>query len=365
MVEAQKPRTGLLDEYRGLVEKSIAGKQRFEAELNEINALLRQTNIEVEKLTQRSMQAKKKLREIEANIDGFSRLEIANAYGAAQDAELRLFSMKSQLEQLQYKQQALEKNIDQLQQFLKIADQVASRLEEARPPAPAPEARPLAGREVSEQQYVSQVLQAQEAERKRLSRQMHDGPAQSLTNLILRAEICERLLSSDPAAAKAELANLKAMVNTTFQRTRGFIFQLRPMILDDLGLVPTLRKYIQFFQEQSKLAVTLDVTGKERRLPAQIEVGLFRIVQEALNNVAEHAKASSASVSVDLEPEAVVLTVQDDGIGFDPAETMKAAQARGSLGIHGIQQRAESLGGAVSFESEPGKGARVLVNIPV
>jgi two-component system sensor histidine kinase DegS len=210
------------------------------------------------------------------------------------------------------------------------------------------------------------IIQAQEDERQRLSRRMHDGPAQSLTNLILQAEICERYMAVDPARGKAELANLKNMVNATFRDVREFIFDLRPMILDDLGLVPTLRKYIQSYQDKNKIAVSLTVTGKEQRLPQVVEVALFRAIQESLNNVVEHAKASQVQVSIDLrDPAAVHAAVEDNGVGFNVVSVLQAARERRTLGIAGILDRVESLGGTVSLDSSPGRGARVQVDVPL
>ncbi len=139
------------------------------------------------------------------------------------------------------------------------------------------------------------MIQAQENERLWVSRQIHDGPAQTMTNLVLRAEICERLLDLDIARAKSELSGLKSIVNTTLQDTRRFIFDLRPMILDDLGLEPTLRRYIQQFTDKFKVEVGVTINGMNGRLPSQLEVAIFRIVQEALMNVAKHAHANHAA----------------------------------------------------------------------
>src|SRR4029453_3616233 len=132
-----------------------------------------------------------------------------------------------------------------------------------------------------EKQAVAQVIQAQEDERLRVSRQIHDGPAQTMTNLVLRAEICERLLDLDVVRAKAELSGLKSGVTPPLQAPRRFIFDLRPMILDDLGLEPTLRRYMQQFTENNKIEAGVTINGLNGRLPLQLEVAVFRIVQEA------------------------------------------------------------------------------------
>ena len=144
------------------------------------------------------------------------------------------------------------------------------------------------------------IVNAQEAERQRLSRQMHDGPAQAMSNFILQTEIAMRLLDVDPAQAKEELGSLKNAAMTTFQKVRNFIFELRPMMLDDLGLIPTIRKYMDAFKEQTGLEVNLTVTGTERRLEPYLEIMIFRAIQELLGNAARHSQAATIKMHVDM-----------------------------------------------------------------
>jgi two-component system, NarL family, sensor histidine kinase DegS len=218
------------------------------------------------------------------------------------------------------------------------------------------------GVSVDSKEVISQVIQAQEAERLWVSRQIHDGPAQTMTNLVLRAEICERLLDLDVARAKSELSGLKSVVNTTLQDTRRFIFDLRPMILDDLGLEPTLRRYIQQFTDKFKVEVGVTINGMNGRLPSQLEVAIFRIVQEALMNVAKHAHANHAQVSIELNGDAVGVTVEDDGTGFNVDDsTLNDPKFRG---LTTMRQRVEMFGGQFNIDTAPGRGTRVIVNLP-
>jgi len=193
---------------------------------------------------------------------------------------------------------------------------------------------------------------------------MHDGPAQSLTNLILQAEICERLFDSDPQQARAELARLKEAVNSTFQKTYNFIFDLRPMMLDDLGLVPTLKRYVNGFQEKNNLQTDLSVMGKERRLPSHTEVTVFRVVQALMDNARQHAHPTRVQVMLDVEGATVTASVEDDGTGFDVAEVMAAASQQRGLGIAAMKERVEMLGGALDFDSVSGRGTKVTLRLP-
>jgi len=344
-----------------LVEETKTAHDQIERELQEIGLQLKRSSSEVERLAQRNAQIASRVRQIEINPESYPRGDIKEAYAAAQDSQMRLFTMRSQMERLQSKHEALQAQAEQLRRFLDVAQDIEE-------PSPTP----------SSESTIVRVIEAQESERRRLARQMHDGPAQSLTNLILQAEICERLFDLDPEQAHVELENLKQAVNATFQNTRRFIFGLRPMMLDDLGLVPTLRRYIQDFREKSALSIDLHIMGEERRLAPHLEVTIFRVIQELLNNVDQHAQATHVDVTLDLEGEAVAVTVEDDGSGFDVEETLAAAReslgipvpwdpsgmGRKSVGLITIQERTEMLGGEIEIDSSVGRGTKVRLELP-
>jgi two-component system sensor histidine kinase DegS len=207
---------------------------------------------------------------------------------------------------------------------------------------------------------IEMIVNAQESERQRLSRQMHDGPAQALSNFILQTEIAMRLLDVDPAQAKDELGNLKTSAMGTFQKVRSFIFELRPMMLDDLGLVPTLRKYVEAFKEQAGVDVSVTVTGAERRLESYLEVMIFRAVQELLGNASRHSQASLIKIQVDLGNDFIRVNVEDNGKGFSP-EILKEST---NLGLKLIRERAEMLGGNFEVDSAAGSGTRISFTVP-
>lgn len=206
---------------------------------------------------------------------------------------------------------------------------------------------------------IEMIVNAQEAERQRLSRQMHDGPAQALSNFILQTEIAMRLLDVNPAQAKEELGNLKASAMGTFQKVRSFIFELRPMMLDDLGLVPTLRKYSDAFKEQTGIDVSVTVSGNERRLEPYLEVMIFRAVQELLGNAARHSQASLIKIHLDLGNDLLRVTVDDNGRGFD-SESLNES---GNLGLKLIRERSEMLGGKFEIDSAVGSGAKISFTV--
>jgi two-component system sensor histidine kinase DegS len=313
--------------------------------LREVTLMIEQSQGELTKITQRNAAISSHLQQVQKQ--GIEIEELKMAYDSALDVQQRLFVMRSQLEKLQNDKSHLEK-------YKVILENTNSKFGEA-PNSSAPVTgvkSQLAG--------IEMIVNAQEAERQRLSRQMHDGPAQALSNFILQTEIAMRLLDIDPAQAKEELGNLKTSAMTTFQKVRNFIFELRPMMLDDLGLTPTLKKYADAFKEQAGLDVSLTVTGTERRLEPYLEVMIFRAVQELLGNASRHSQASMVKVKVDLGNDLVRVSVDDNGKGFDP-ETLREAN---NLGLKLIRERAEMLGGNFEIDSAAGSGTRISFSVP-
>ena len=341
-----------LEELHGTINGDLEKTRR---ELSELDTLLRQTTAEVEKLAQRELTVANRLRDLEVNLDKYSKADIKNFYTSAQEVQMRLLMMRGQLEQLQFRHQSLKARQSQL-------FEIVSALE------------PLLGGDLGGgaqrgggdgDDVIANIIQAQEKERLRISLQMHDGPAQSMSNLVLRAEICQRLLDRDIEQARAELGALKGAINTALQDTRRFIFDLRPMILDDLGLVPTLRRYGQQFGEKNKLEVNLMVQNMDARLPNHYEVALFRFIQEALNNVVRHANASQARVLLENNGSNIHVSVEDDGTGFHVSEVLSEESGRRNLGIETLRQQAETLlHGEFGIESAVGRGTRVAAVVP-
>lgn len=340
----------LLDELEG---NSASGGINVQSELEETQRALREVTLMMEqsqgelgKLTQRNAAITAHLQQVQKQAGQLSPEEIRMAYDSALDAQQRLFVMRGQLDKLQTDKQHLEK----YKSILEFASQAGA----------SPQTVPSSGGK-SAMEGIEMIVKAQEAERQRLSRQMHDGPAQALSNFILQTEIAMRLLDADPAQAKDELGNLKMAAMNTFQKVRNFIFELRPMMLDDLGLVPTIRKYVDAFKEQTSLDVNLNLTGNERRLEPYIEVMVFRAMQELLGNAARHSQATLVKVQLDMGNEALRVSVDDNGKGFDTGQLTEGS----SLGLKLIRERAEMLGGSFDIDSSAGKGTRISFTVPV
>lgn len=347
-------------------------KQEQESELDELEALIKQTGAEIERLLPEKNELSRKLREMESSSESVSRLDLRRMYTLAQESSMRLYMMQSRLEQLQYKQKVLQRSIAVFDQVLHATREIAAS--EPEPPV----LTQLSGPEIAQA-----VLTAREVERHKLARELHDFTAQLLASLILRAQICERAVDVDQARARDELRLLREAIAERLQATRLLIFELQPQVLDELGLAPTIRRYIQLLQRlgvngrdrsaqsgagdgaSGSPAIELSVLGVDRRYPHAVEIGGYRIVQEALRNALRHAQASRIHVAIADTGDQVQLAVTDDGRGFAVASALAQARKQATGGLADLLAEAAALAATLSIESEPTKGTRVTVSIPV
>ncbi len=220
-----------------------------------------------------------------------------------------------------------------------------------------------AGQRHTMERLLSSLGWAQEEERKRVSLAIHDGPAQTLYAALLRLQAYRALRDSDRERAAAEFSEAERGIKETLSEIRRLIFDLRPMSLDEIGLLPSLRQYAAKYEQRHGLRVEVRSRGEERRLPVSLETALYRIVQEALTNIWKHARATRASVIVTFENGRCGVQVADDGLGFDVAAVRPNSQGE-HLGIAGIRERAEMIGGTLRIASAPGAGTTLLVSVP-
>lgn len=213
-------------------------------------------------------------------------------------------------------------------------------------------------------ELLHRVVSAQEAERQRIARELHDGTGQTLTALGLGLAAAADRLDSDPAAVRRQLADMKQMNAQVLQEVHNVISDLRPSILDSLGLIPALRGHVNTFETRTGIQTQLIVQGKSSRLKPEVETTIFRVVQESLTNVVRHAQARSVLVQVIFGADGVELSVHDDGRGFDVTRALAGEDGRAAWGLLGIQERASLVGGTAELVSAPNEGTIVRVSIP-
>lgn len=340
--------------FETFLEEAVKDYEQTRRDLKEITILIKQSGAEVERLVQRNAQVSGQVSQLQANFETLPRDYIREVFEAQNDTQQRLFTMRGQLEKLQSDQRNLERLAEFQHRLIELTDSADSMTLGG------------VGKRIAREGDVSsviRVIQTEEAAKQSLVREMHDGPASSLSNFILQAEICQRFFDVDPDRAREELNALKSSAASTFNDVKEFIFDLRPMMLDDLGVVPTLRRYVESFQEKNDLAVPITVTGVERRLESHVEVTIFRGVQELLSNALTHAKATQVQVLLDLAHNQVMSVVEDNGIGFNVEDAL--SENADTIGLSALQERIELLGGRLDLQSSSGQGTRVEFTIPV
>ncbi len=225
--------------------------------------------------------------------------------------------------------------------------------------APAKDAQPNAG----EQVMWAQIALGQEAERARLAREIHDGPAQAIANTVMRLQFVEQMMKQRPQEVESELAKLRSALQESLNDVRRFIFNLRPASLSDAGLVATLKYYTQDYSEQFSTPVELNVP-ESLMLSANQELVVFRVIQEALQNIHKHAEADSVVVNVQQRPGGpLAVTIADDGKGFDPKVVRQSRT--GSSGLVSMRERAATVGGTLKVDSRPGTGTTITLTLPM
>lgn len=212
--------------------------------------------------------------------------------------------------------------------------------------------------------FLQQITRAQEEERKYIARELHDDMAQILGSLSRRLDNLLRKKHHFGDSEVLALQDIQALLNQGLQSLNGFIQNLRPSLLDDLGLIPALRSLTNNLEKTDGTLAGFTLIGEERRLTNEIELSLFRIVQEALNNVHKHAQATEVRVSAEFTEKAIKLSVSDNGDGFELKGSMDDLPRIGQLGLMGMQERVWLLGGSIEVNSEPGKGTELKVDVP-
>lgn len=341
-------------------EKAAIADQR-----KEISVLIKQAVTEIDRLTQRNRDLSSQMRQLQANIEAFSRAEIQQLYSASQEAQMRLFMMQSQLEQLRNRQANLEKPEQLLNSFLAVADSLLRSAGESGSLEGAVEASvSTSARAAESEDSAGAWLRSIELAQHRLSRQLQDGSSQVLSDLILRAEVCERLVEMDRQKAKEEIARLRQAVTAALKSNRQLTYELQPPALEELGVAAALRRYVEVSRPGEGLQMDLQIDGQERRLPQRIDLAIFRIVQEALANAAQHSGSSRVEVRLHFEPGQVVATVADEGHGFEVGQILAEAALKNHSGLGDMQLRARLVGGTLEIDSKPGSGCSIRLAVP-
>lgn len=349
-----------------ILEESRKQCKSLEEELSEIRAKAEIIMNEVEVLTKKEKSSRYRLMVVNKNFSEYSEDNIKEAYDKARELQLQLIIKKNEEKLFINRRTELELRLKAARETLKKAEKLASQIGVV--------LGYLSGdlkdvniqlEDIREKQYLGiKVIKAQEEEKQRLSREIHDGPAQTLANIVLKAELCEKLIDIDKEKAKTEIKNLREIIRSSLTDVRKIIYDLRPMSLDDLGLIPTVERLIEQYYEETDIYVEFKVFGNKVKLMPIIELAAFRIIQESLTNIKKHAKATMANVKIEFTKKNVNLVISDNGIGFDKNLCPKADENSG-YGLLSMQERVELLNGKFELSTKPGEGTKIIVSIPI
>lgn len=365
-VDAMEGSKGQIFEIYESTKKDVESTRSMLKELKEQTRLLQD---EVDELVRLEQKEKQKLVQVSSNFSNYSEDRIRNCYESVKNVQVRLAIAKEKEYQARRQRDKLELRLHSLEKTLQTAERLATRLGTVIGYLTSQLSDVVAQMDMaSKNKFLGvQIIKAQEDERLRVSREIHDGPAQEMANLIYQASICERLVDVRPDEAKASLQELRRQIRSCLADVRQIIFDMRPMSLDDLGLVPALRQLISKLSERKVLQADLQMDGKEYKFDMHIEVTLFRIVQEALNNIHRHAEVERGKVRMLYTADHLAILISDEGKGFDVdslKEMCRNPDGDGHFGILGMEERAKIIGATLTVNSQEGKGTRIHIKMP-
>lgn len=336
---------------------------RLEKEMNHIKQLTLKVIDEVDRCEREVRLARLHLMKVNKEFHQYSEEEMRQAYEKVSELQVKVALLRERENQLKAKRTELEISHQKMRKTAEKAEKLVTQVGVAISYLNSSIQNIWEELEkLQQQQQIGYaIIRAQEEERRRIARGIHDGPAQSLANLVLRAEYCEQLLDKRPELLKQELQSLKQFARSNLEDIRKIIFDLRPMDLDDLGLIPAIQRYATDFSVTHQIPVEVVVMGDQRRFSSAMEVALFRIVQEALTNIRKHARATQARIMIEVTPLNVTLVVKDNGIGFNVDEPPDHE----CFGLRGMKEWVAFLRGHIKIASQPGEGTTINVKIPV
>lgn len=339
--------------------------QQIKEELEVLKGKVLETIEQGDKLETQARLARKRLSDVSRHFQIYSEPEVKNAYEKAHELQTKLLMNQQSEYQLRNRRDELERRLLTLEETIKRADHLVGQISVVLNylTSDLKQVGEIVEDAIQKEYFGFRIIEAQEEERKRLSREIHDGPAQMLANVMMRSELIDRIYRERSAKeAMEEIRDLRKMVRSALYEVRRIIYDLRPMALDDLGLIPTLRKYLDTIEDynEGKPRITFISIGQEKRTASKLEVALFRLVQEAVTNALKHADATEIQVKIEFNNEHAILLVKDDGCGFDQEE-----KKENSFGLIGMKERVDLLDGTISVHSKINQGTLVMIKVPI
>lgn len=332
----------------------------YEQELLSIKTKLTIMIHDVDKLEIRSKMARNMIKTINEHFDEFTEKDIKEAYELSQKVALNLSLKRQEEKELSERRNELERLMRNSAEVLKKSEILETKVSVALEYLTSSIFEQI--EDVKQKKELSiKIIEAQENEKKRISRDIHDGPAQSLANVIFKAEYASKIIDSSPVKAKREISELQEDVRNTLKDIRKIIYDLMPMSLDDLGLIPTIKKLISNIMDTTKIKIDFSVIQNSIIDDQLTTLMIFRVIQEAFNNILKHSKCKHVNLSMHISDIEIQLNIADDGVGFNVEKTVESPLG---YGLYNMKERVEIVGGSLMIDSEVNKGTIINIRIP-
>lgn len=330
---------------------------------NDINNLI----LEVDALEKQDKIMRQKLVTVSVNFKSYSESEVKQVYETASDVRVKFITKTNEEKVLKERRTRLEMDLKKLSENVDNGEKVINQISIALSYLEGNVFSALDDAEKNSEMFVGiKILEAQENERKRIARDIHDGPAQHMANVVMKVDICKKVIEKDLEEGFKELADLKESVKEALKEVRNIIFDLRPMSLDDLGLNQTIQATVKLISEETGLDIELKLKPMKDEIESIIQVAVYRIIQEIFNNIKKHSKAKHVVVRLDFGTKYLMLIMSDDGVGFNVEETLERVKTKGySYGLIGIFDRVNQLQGDIHIDSSKGVGTVYKVKLPI
>lgn len=355
------------DQIHDIIENTRNEVEHLRRTLEETKTLIGQIISEVDNLEMQDKMVRQKLADVSKNFKVYTERDIKHVYDQALEIKSQLSIKRHQEKDLRAKRDQLEISLMKAIKNIENGERVMTQISVAVSYLKGEIISVIEGMDKNAEFVIGiKILEAQEDERKRISREIHDGPAQSIANIVMQADICEQMMKKDINAGLKELQVLKTNVKSALFDIRGIIFDLRPMILDDLGLTKTIETICNKFTEATGVHVETRLKRETGHVDAIIQVAVMRVIQEALNNIKKHAKAKRVMVSLEYGAKYLFIQIADDGVGFDVDAVMERIRTRSeSFGLVGLMDRVKQLQGVITLKSTVGVGTTYSIKLPV
>lgn len=346
-----------------IYENTLSNISELEEKNLELKAELLDIIAQVDGKTKEEKRSRQELMFVSKDLKKYQEEDIRKVYYKTTKVQSDLAILKNKEEELRSRRDITERQIRKSMDLLKKAEKLTTQIGVASSFLSTQMLDLINDMATNEkkQMFSPYIIKAQEDERMRLAREIHDGSAQTMASIVLKVELIERLLETNPKRVIEELADLKSTTKFALKEVRKIIFDLRPMSIDDIGLPNTLRNYFAIVKDQTNLFGALQVIGEEEPLDKDISLTIFRVLQEGINNIYHHAESNAFQIKLDFSISKYIhVTLIDRGKGFN----VNKKRRHNSFGIVGMQERIAIVGGEINFESAEGRGTTVTIKVP-